>query len=177
MKNKFKTAFCTKAAAFASLLFAGSLQAQTAAQLFIDLDAANQKIIFTTVDVVNSSGDTVTTTQGTVSTVATDANGVITSKSQSFVQVSDGAGGIEQILTQVLIIATPDSFGFFSVDKTTKVRTTPVDASGTATGATIVVTTEDDSEDVASGNLGLAATTTFTPVNEELEGAVLISNP
>jgi hypothetical protein len=77
----------------------------------------------------------------------------------------------------VLTIATPDGFGTYSVDKTTKVRTTPVDASGTATGAETVVTTEDDSEDVAAGNLGLAPTTTFTPVNPELEAAVLISNP
>jgi hypothetical protein len=176
MKTKFKIALRTKAVAFASLLFAGSLQAQQA-QSFVDFDAADQKIIFTTVDVVNSSGVTVTTTQATLSTVVTNANGQITSKSQSFVQVDDGAGGTEQIITQVLTIATPDGFGTFSVDKTTKVRTTPVDASGTATGAETVVTTEDDSEDVLAGNLGLAPTTTFTPVNPELEAAVLISNP
>ena len=111
MKNITTKAFRTKALAIASLFCAGSLQAQ-----FIDLTANNIKVVFKTVDVVNSAGATVSATQATASVVSTNANGTITAKEQTFVQVSDGSGGTEQIVTQVLITATPDGFGVGTYD-------------------------------------------------------------
>lgn len=173
MKNIVTNAFRTKALAIASLFCAGSLQAQ-----FIDLSANNLKVVFKTVDVVNSAGATVSATQATTSVVSTDASGAITSKSQTFVQVPDGSGGTEQIVTQVLVVATPDGFGVgtYNVDKTTKVRTTPVLANGNL-GTTTTVTTDDDSTDVLEIDLDLAPTTTFTPINPNLDTPVVISAP
>jgi hypothetical protein len=173
MKNIITKAFRTKALAIASLFYAGSLQAA-----FIDLTANNLKAVFTTEDVVNSAGDTVSTTVGTVSVVSTDTSGAITSKSQTFVQVPDGSGGTEQIVTQVLVVATPDGFGVgtYNVDKTTKVRTTPVLANGNL-GTTSTVTTDDDSTDVLEVDLDLAPTTTFTPVDPNLDTPAVISAP
>ena len=173
MKNITTKAFRTKALAIASLFCAGSLQAQ-----FIDLTANNIKVVFKTVAVVNSAGATVSATQATASVVSTNANGTITAKEQTFVQVSDGSGGTEQIVTQVLTIATPDGFGVgtYDVDKTTKVRTTPVLANGNL-GATTIVTTEDDDTDVAGNALDLPPTTTFTPVDPNLDTPVVISAP
>ena len=173
MKSIVTKAFRTKALAIASLFCAGSLQAQ-----FIDLTANNLKAVFTTEDVVNSAGITVSTTVATVSVVSTDANGKITSKSQTFAQVSDGSGGTEQIVTQLLITATPAGFGVgtFDVERTTKVRTTPVLANGNL-GTTTTVTTEDDSNDVAGNALNLPPTTTFTAVDPNLDTPVVISAP
>jgi len=173
MKNIVTNAFRTKALAIASFFCAGSLQAQ-----FMDLTANNIKVVFETVDVVNSAGATVSATQATASVVSTDANGKITSKKQTFVQVPDGSGGTEQIVTQVIVIATPDGFGVgtFDVDKTTKVRTTPVLANGSL-GSVTIVTTEDNRLDVEQNDLGLPPTTTFTPVNPELDTPVVISAP
>ena len=173
MKNIVTKAFRTKALAIASLFCAGSLQAQ-----FIDLTANNLKVVFKTVDVVNSAGATVSATQATTSVVTTDANGAITSKSQTFVQVPDGSGGTEQIVTQVLVVATPDGFGVgtYNVDKATKVRTTPVLANGNL-GTTSTVTTDDDSTDVLEVDLDLAPTTTFTPGDPNLDTPVVISAP
>ena len=173
MKNIVTNAFRTKALAIASLFCAGSLQAQ-----FIDLTANNIKVVFKTVDVVNSAGATVSATQATTSVVSTDASGTITSKSQTFVQVPDGSGGTEQIVTQVRIVATPDGFGVgtYNVDKSTKVRTTPVLANGSL-GSVTIVTTEDNRLDVEQNDLGLPPTTTFTTVNPELDTPVVISAP
>jgi len=173
MKNIVTNAFRTKALAIASLFCAGSLHAQ-----FIDLTANNLKVVFKTVDVVNSAGATVSATQATASVVSTDANGTITSREQTFVQVSDGSGGTEQIVTQVLITATPDGFGVgtYDVERTTKVRTTPVLANGNL-GTTTTVTTVDNSNDVAGNALGLPPTTTFTPTNPELDTPIVVSLP
>ena len=60
MKDIVTNGFRTKAIAIASLFCAGSLQAQ-----FIDLSANNLKVVFKTVDVVNSAGATVSATQAT----------------------------------------------------------------------------------------------------------------
>ena len=171
MKDIVTNAFRTKALAIASLFCAGSLQAQ-----FIDLTANNLKAIFTTEDVVNSAGDTVSTTVGTVSVVSTDSNGKITSKKQTFAQVSDGSGGTEVITTRILTIATPDGFGLgtYDVVKTTKVFTTPVLANGNS-GATTIVTTSVSSSDVAEIDLDLPPTTTFTPFDQNLDTPVVIS--
>ena len=173
MKNIVTKAFRLKALTIASLVCAGSLQAQ-----FIDLTADNLKVVFKTVDVVNSAGATVSAIQATTSIVSTDANGAITSKSQTFVQIPDGSGGTEQIVTQVIVVATPDGFGVgtYDVDKTTKVRTTPVLANGNL-GTTSTVTTEDDSSDVLEIDLDLAPTTTFTPGDPNLDAPVVFSAP
>jgi hypothetical protein len=171
MKTMFLNAFRTKALAVASLFCAGSLQAQ-----FIDLTANNIKVVFKTVDVVNSAGATVSATQATASVVSTDASGTITSKEQTFVQVSDGSGGIEQIINQVTKTATVDAFsGNYAVETITKVRTTPVDANGTATASTSIATTIEDETDVEAANLDLPPTTTFTPVDPNLDTPVVIS--
>ena len=173
MKNIVTNAFRTKALAIASLFCAGSLQAQ-----FIDLTANNIKVVFTTVDVVNSAGVTVSATQATASVVSTDASGTITSKEQTFVQVPDGSGGIEQIVNQVTKTATVDAFtGNYAVETITKVRTTPVDASGTAIASTSITTTIEDETDVETANLDLPPTTTFTPIDPQLDTPVVISAP
>jgi hypothetical protein len=173
MKKIVTNAFRTKALAIASLVCAGSLQAQ-----FIDLSANNIKVVFKTVDVVNSAGATVSATQATASVVSTDASGTITSKEQTFVQVPDGSGGIEQIVNQVTKTATVDAFtGNYAVETITKVRTTPVDASGTATGSTSIVTTLEDDTDVEAANLDLPPTTTFAPVDPNLDTPAVISAP
>jgi hypothetical protein len=171
MKNIVTNAFRTKALAIASLFCAGSLQAQ-----FIDFTANNIKVVFKTVDVVNSAGATVSATQATASVVSTDASGTITSKEQTFVQVPDGSGGIEQIVNQVTKTATVDAFtGNYAVETITKVRTTPVDANGTATGSTSVATTIEDESNVETSNLDFPPTTTFTPIDPNLDTPVVIS--
>ena len=173
MKNIVTNAFRTKALVIASLFCAGSIQAQ-----FIDLTANNIKVVFKTVDVVNSAGATVSATQATASVVSTDASGTITSKEQTFVQVPDGSGGIEQIVNQVTKTATVDAFtGNYAVETITKVRTTPVNASGTAIGSTSIATTIEDETDVETANLDLPPTTTFTPVDPNLDTPVVISAP
>ena len=141
---------------------------------FIDF-TNNVKVVDKTVDVVNSAGETVSGTQATSTVTETDSNGVITAKKQTFVQVSDGSGGNEQLVTQETTTATPDPFtGNFAVETITKVRTTPVDASGTATGSTTVSTTIEDEPDVDEDDLDLPPTTTFTPVDPELDIPVVI---
>ena len=149
MKITIPTAFRTKALAFAALLCVGSANVQAQ---FIDF-TDNVKVVFKTVDVVNSAGETVSAVQATGSVTSTDASGTITSKLQTFVQVADGVGGVEQIVTQETATATVDSFsGNYSVSTITKTRTTPVDASGTATGSTTVATTIADLSDVEEGS-------------------------
>ena len=147
-----------------------SLQAQ-----FIDL-TQNVKVVFKNVDVTNSAGETVTATQATATVTEVDSDGVITAKRQTFVQVSDGNGGLEQIVTQETTTATPDSFtGNYAVEAITKVRTTPVDGSGTAIGATTVSTTIVDDADVEEEDLNLPPTTTFVPADPELDTPIVIS--
>lgn len=173
MKNLIPSSLQTRALALASIFCAASasLQAQ-----FIDLTANNIKVVFKNVDVVNSAGQTVTGTQATATLTETDSNGVITAKKQTFVQVSDGTGGTEQLVTQETTTATPDPFtGNFAVEKITKVRTTPVDTSGTAIGSTTVATTIEDEADVDEDDLDLPPTTTFTPVDPDLDIPVVIS--
>lgn len=172
MKKLNPSSLQTKALALASIFCAASasLQAQ-----FIDF-SNNVKVVFKNVEVVNSAGETVSGTQATATVTETDSNGVITAKKQTFVQVSDGSGGNEQLVTQETTTATPDPFtGNFAVETITKVRTTPVDASGTATGSTTVSTTIEDEADVDEDDLDLPPTTTFTPVDPELETPVVIS--
>ena len=173
MKNLVPSSLQTKALALDSIFCAASasLHAQ-----FIDLTANNIKVVFKNVDVVNSAGQTVTGTQATATLTETDSSGVITAKKQTFVQVSDGTGGIEQLVTQETTTATPDPFtGNFAVETITKVRTTPVDASGTAIGSTTVATTIEDEADVDEDDLDLPPTTTFTPVDPDLDIPVVIS--
>ena len=171
MKNMILPSIRVNVLALASVFCAasGNLQAQF-------LNTTNLKPIFTTVTTTNSAGETVTGVQASASTFSTDANGVITSKQQTEVQVSDGSGGTEQIVTQVLVVATPDGFGVgtYNVDKSTKVRTTPVLANGNL-GTTTTVTTDDDSTDALEIDLDLPPATTFTPVDPELDIPVVIS--
>ncbi|MDB4358030.1 hypothetical protein N9Z22_01420, partial [bacterium] len=88
----------------------------------------------------------------------------------------DGNGGLEQIVTQETTTATPDSFtGNYAVEAITKVRTTPVDGSGTAIGSTTVSTTIVDDADVEEEDLNLPPTTTFVPVDPELDTPIVIS--
>jgi len=172
MKTLISTNLRTKALAFASLFCAGSASVQAQ---FIDLSANNVKVVFKPVNVV-VNGTIVVATQATASVTETDANGVITAKRMTFVQVSDGAGGLEQQVTQEATVATPDPVsGSYDVQTTTNDLTTPVDASGTATGATTTVTTVVDEEDVETGDLDLPPTTTFTPVDPELDVPVVVS--
>ena len=161
-----------KALALVSVLCAasGNLQAQF-------LNTTNLKPIFKTVTTVNSAGETVTGVEASASTYSTDANGVITSKQQTEIIVSDGAGGQEKIVNQITKTATPDPVtGNYEVTTLIKKKTTPVDASGAATGAAVTVNTLTDDNDVDEDDLNLPPATTFTPVSPDLDPAVLISS-
>lgn len=171
MKNMIPSSLRVKALALVSVLCAasGNLQAQF-------LDSTNLKPVFKIVTTVNSAGETVTGVEASASTYSTDANGVITSKQQTEVIVSDGAGGQEKIVNQITKTATPDPVtGKYEVTTLIKKQTTPVDASGTAIGSTVTVNTLTDDTDVDEDDLNLPAATTFTPVSPELDTPVVIS--
>jgi hypothetical protein len=160
-----------KVLALASVFCAasGNLQAQF-------LDATNLKPVFKIVTTTNSAGETVTGVQASASTYSTDANGVITSKQQTEVQVSDGDGGQEKVVNQITTTATPDPItGNYEVVTITKEQTTPVNANGAATGSTVTVNGISDETDVDEDDLGLPTATTFTPVDPELDIPVVIS--
>jgi hypothetical protein len=148
-----------------------SLQAQ-----FIDF-TSNVKVVFKNVDVVNSNGDTVTATQATASVTETDpVTGQITAKRQTYVQVPDGDGGQETIVTQEATVATVDPVsGAFDVQTTTEVLTTPVDVNGTPIAPTVTETTVVNEEDVDEADLDLPPTTTFVPADPQLDIPVVIS--
>ncbi len=152
------------------LASSASLQAQ-----FIDF-TQNVKVVFKNVEVQNSTGQTITATQATATVTEVDSDGVITAKRQTFVQVPNGSGGLEQIVTQETTTATPDAFtGNYAVENVTRVRTTPVDEDGEAIGSTAVSTSIVDDSDVTEEDLNLPPTTTFVPVDPELDIPVVIS--
>ena len=153
------------------LASSASLQAQ-----FIDF-TQNVKVVFKNVEVTNSAGETVTATQATASVTETDpATGKITAKRQTYVQVSDGSGGQETIVTQEATVATVDPVsGAFDVETTTEVLTTPVDETGTPVAPTVTETTVVNEEDVEEADLALPPTTTFVPVDPELDTPIVIS--
>ncbi|MDA7929282.1 hypothetical protein N9B63_00405 [Akkermansiaceae bacterium] len=148
-----------------------SLQAQ-----FIDF-TQSVKVVFKNVPVTNSAGEIVTATQATASVTETDpATGKITAKRQTYVQVSDGSGGQETIVTQEEVVATVDPVsGAFDVKTTTEVLTTPVDVNGTPNGPTVTEETVVEEEDVEEADLALPPTTTFVPVDPELDTPIVIS--
>ena len=171
MKNMILPSIRVKVLALASVFCAasGNLQAQF-------LDTTNLKPIFKVVTTTNSAGETVTGVQASASTFSTDANGVITSKQQTEIQVSNGAGGQEKIVNQITTTATPDPVtGNYEVVTLDKKKTTPVDSSGTPTGTTVTVNTFTDDTDVDEDDLNLPPSTTFTPVDPELDIPVVIS--
>jgi hypothetical protein len=171
MKNMITPFLRVKGLALASVLIAasGNLQAQF-------LSTTNLKPVFKIVTTTNSAGETVTGVQASASTFSTDASGVITSKQQTEIQVSNGAGGQEKIVNQITTTATPDPIsGNYEVVTLDKKKTTPVDASGTATGAAVTVNTFTDDTDVDEDDLDLAPATTFTPFDPELDIPVVIS--
>jgi hypothetical protein len=171
MKNMITPFLRVKGLALASVLIAasGNLQAQF-------LNTTNLKPVFKLVTTTNSAGETVTGVQASASTYSTDANGVITSKQQTEVQVSDGDGGQEKVVNQITTTATPDPItGNYEVVTITKAQTTPVNANGAATGSTVTVNGISDETDVDEDDLGLPTATTFTPVDPELDIPVVIS--
>ena len=162
-----------KALAFTSIFCAASVNLQAQ---FISFDNNNVKVVFESVDLENSAGDTVTATLATAVVTETDASGVITSKKQTFAVVSDGSGGTEQLVTQETKTATPDpSTGIFEIVTIEQKKVTPVDETGAATGSTVTATTFDIESDVDEDDLDLPATATFAVVVEELEAPVVIS--
>ena len=163
---KFKTLL----APLLGCVFLGSANAQ-----FIDLGAGGVKVVFKTVDIV-VNGITFPATQASASVMETAADGTITAKRQTQVQVSDGSGGVEQRVTQETIVATLDTVtGTFDVQTTTENLTTPVDTNGAVIGATTTVTTVVDDEDVTENALDLPPTTSFIAIDPELDIPVLIS--
>lgn len=156
-----------------ALLLASSTSLQAN---FIEF-TSNVKVVFTTVTVVNSNGDTVTATQATASVIETDpAKGQIIAKRQTYVQVPDGNGGQETIVTQEETVATVKPSGAFDVETTTQKLTTPVDVNGNPIGATL---TEEEPvfnlNDVDEADLDLPPTTTFVPADPQLDIPVVIS--
>ncbi|MDE0861462.1 MAG: hypothetical protein OSA93_14965 [Akkermansiaceae bacterium] len=165
---KFKTLL----APLLGWVFLGSANAQ-----FIDLEAGGVKVVFKTIDVV-VNGITFPATQASASVMETAADGTITAKLQTQVQVSDGSGGFEQRVTQETTVATLDTVtGTFDVQTTTEVLTTPVDTNGDPlAGATTTTTTEVvNEEDVDENALDLPPTTSFIAVDPVLDIPVLIS--
>ena len=175
MKNILSSSIRIKALALASVFCAASGNLQ--AQFLVAPAGTTLKPIFKTVTTVNSAGETVSGVQASASTFVTDANGVITSKVQTEVKVSDGAGGLEKIVNQTTKTATPDPVtGKYEVVTITKQQTTPVNANGTAVGSTVTVNAISDDTDVDEDDLNLPPATTFTPVSPDLDPAVLISS-
>jgi hypothetical protein len=171
MKNMILPSIRVNVLALASVFCAASGNLQAAF-----LDTTNLKPVFKTVTTTNSAGETVTGVQASASTYSTDADGVITSKQQTEVQVSDGDGGQEKIVNQITKTATPDPItGNYEVVTITKEQTTPVDASGTAVGSTVTVNGISDETEVDEDDLDLPPATTFTPVDPELDIPVVIS--
>ena len=164
--------FRVRALALASIFCAAStnLQAQ-----FITFDDT-VKVVFQSVEIVNSGGETVSATQATAIVTETDSDGVITQKEQTFVQVPDGSGGTEQIVEQKTTTATPDPVtGVFEVVTIEQTKTTPTDEEGTATGSTKTETTFDIASDVDEDNLDLTPTTTLSAPDPELDTPVVFS--
>ena len=116
-------------------------------------------------------------TQATATVTETDSNGVITAKKQTFVQVSDGSGGNEQLVTQETTTATPDPFtGNFAVtDHHEGAHNSRRCKRNRNRRSTTVSTTIEDEADVDEDDLDLPPTTTFTPVDPELDTPVVIS--
>lgn len=166
---KFKTLL----APLLGWVFLGSANAQ-----FIDLEAGGVKVVFKTIDVV-VNGITFPATQASASVMETAADGTITAKLQTQVQVSDGSGGFEQRVTQETTVATPDTAGTFDVQTTTEVLTTPVDTNGDplAGATTTTTTTVVDEEDVDENALDLPPTTSFIAVDPELDIPVIDISP
>lgn len=162
---KFKTLL----APLLGWVFLGSANAQ-----FIDLEAGGVKVVFKTIDVV-VNGITFPATQASASVMETAADGTITAKLQTQVQVPDGSGGFEREIIQKTTVATPDTAGTFDVQTTTEGLTTPVDTNGAVIGATTTETTVVDEEDVDENALDLPPTTSFIAVDPELDIPVVIS--
>lgn len=174
MKKMILPSLRLKVLAAVSVLCAASGNLQ--AQFLVAPAGTTLKPIFKTVTTVNSAGETVTGVQASASTFVTDANGVITSKVQTEIKVSDGSGGLEKIVNQITKTATPDPVtGNYEVVTITKEQTTPIDTSGNAVGSTVTVNGISDETDVDEDDLDLPPATTFTPVSADLDPAVVFS--
>lgn len=132
----------------------------------------NVKVVFTQ---AVESGYTVTKATATVSVVAPD--GTITARRQSEVIVPDGSGGFTKSVTQEETVASPDPMnpGVFSVTTSTEVLTTPLDGTQTPTATTTTSTTVVTDPAVNEADLDLPPTTTFDPLDEDLDEPVVIS--
>lgn len=129
------------------------------------------KVVFTQ---VVEDGFTVTKATATVSETAPD--GTITVRRQTQVIVPDGSGGFTQIITQEETVASPDPMnpGVFSVTTSTEVLTTPIDSMGNEGSTTSDVTVVTDPT-VNEADLDLPPTTSFVPLDENLDEPVVIS--
>ena len=130
------------------------------------------KVVFNQVEI-----DGFTVTQATASVAETEADGTLTVRRQTYAIVPDGSGGFTRQVTQEETVATPDpqNPGSFDVETTTEELETPVDATDTATGATETETTVVLEEDVDEDNLDLPPTTTFEPIDENLDQPIVVS--
>jgi hypothetical protein len=148
-------------------LSAGSLHADP----FI-VFGPNVKVVF---NLAVIDGFTVTEATATVSETAPD--GTITSKKQTYAVVPDGSGGFERRVTQEETVATPvdGTPGVFDVETTTEELETPVDEKDVPTGATVTSENRVTEEDVDEVDLDLPPTTTFFPLDPELDTPVVIS--
>ena len=166
----FRNALRTKFLPLASLLFAGNLQAQ-----FIDLSGNDVKVVF---DQVDYNGQTVTEATASKRT-GTLANGNVEAREMTFKTVADGAGGFTRIVVQKTVTATLDSFtNKWSVTTTSSTAETPVDNQGAVIGGTTnTPATPTVLGDLEETELDLPPTTTFTPVDPNLDTPVVISAP
>jgi len=121
--------------------------------------------------------DGFTVTRATATVTETAVDGTITVRRQSQVIVPDGSGGFEMRETQETTIATPDPTdpGVFSVETTTDLLKTPLDGSQNATGSTVTAQTVVTDPSVNEGDLNLPPSTTFVPLDEDLDEPIVIS--
>ena len=159
-----------KAIAIASLLCAGSLQAQ-----FIDLSANDVKVVF---EQVTYNGQSVVEATASKRT-GTLANGNVEAREMTFKTVADGAGGFTRIVVQKTVTATLDSFtGKWSVTTTSNSASTPIDSQGAVIGGTTnTPATPIVQNDLEETELDLPPTTSFAPYSAELDTPVVISLP
>ena len=138
----------------------------------------NVKVVFTTVTI---GGNKVK--QARASITETAANGTITSRVQTQVIVPDGNGGFEQIVTQeqavAILTSLPGDPPVYTVIVTRNEATTELDSSQTPTGTPPVVVADPVgfTPGVAQGDLDLPEETTLLPVDEDLNGEVIVVSP
>jgi hypothetical protein len=136
----------------------------------------NVKVVFKQVSI---DGFSVMQATATVSETAPDGTITVRRQTYAVVPVPDGSGGFdyERRVGQEETVASPvsGSPGVFDVQTTTEELTTPVTVNDVPTGTATTTTAVVVEEDIDEADLDLPPTTTFLPLDEELDTPVVIS--